>query len=195
MSAARNLRGAFSGVQQRNWNRVDYPGIMLRNKKLGLIGFGRLGQWMSRYAEAFEMDFSFFDPFVEEPSARKAQTLEELVSGVDFVSIHVHLSNETERLVDNRLLSHFKKGCVLVNTSRGEILEEHDVVAALESGVLAAVGSDVIWNEPNPEDSPLWRYSETHDNVIITPHIGGFSPDAVREVVSFSAERIINHFG
>lgn len=195
MSAARRLRPAFADVQSGLWNRVDFPGTMLRKKKLGLIGFGRLGQWMSRYAKAFEMEYSFFDPFVDEPASKKSETLEELVADADFVSVHIHLSNETQGLINQTLLHHFKEGSVLINTSRGEILDEHHVVAALEAGKLSAVAVDVLWSEPEPEESPLWQYSRSHDNVLITPHIGGFSPDAVREVVAFSANRILQYFG
>jgi D-3-phosphoglycerate dehydrogenase len=121
-------------------------------------------------------------------------TLEDLVSFSDVISIHVHLSDKTEKMLDRNIISKFKKGSIFVNTSRGELTDESALVDALKSGNLASVGVDVLCGEPNITKNPLWQYAQNHNNVHITPHIGGFCPDAVKTVVSFSSERIKSHF-
>ena len=195
MSAARCLRGAYRHVEDNGWNRVEFPGLMLKDKTIGIIGFGRIGRWIARYAQSFEMKILAYDPLVDAfPDYIKPTPLEELVAFSDIVTIHVHLSEETEEIVDARLISKFKDGAIFVNTSRGELTDEEAIVLALKSGKLSAVGVDVLRGEPDIESSPLWHYAQSHDNVHITPHIGGFCPDAVKNVVDFSCNRIHDYF-
>jgi D-3-phosphoglycerate dehydrogenase / 2-oxoglutarate reductase len=107
--------------------------------------------------------------------------------------VHVHLTDDTRSLLDARRIGLMKKGAILINTSRGAIVDETALLAALKKGHLAGAGLDVLANEPDVLNDPLRRYALEHDNVIITPHIGGFSPDAVRTVVRFSAAKIVRY--
>jgi phosphoglycerate dehydrogenase-like enzyme len=195
MSCARHLRGAYHHVEIEGWDRTIFPGLMLKGKTIGIIGFGRIGSWIARYANAFDMKILCYDPFTTKSEDYiKMTTLEDLVSFSDVISIHVHLSDKTEKMLDRNIISKFKKGSIFVNTSRGELTDESALVDALKSGNLASVGVDVLCGEPNITKNPLWQYAQNHNNVHITPHIGGFCPDAVKTVVSFSSERIKSHF-
>lgn len=194
MACARKLRGAFTHVTDGRWERVEFPGIMLRDKTLGVIGFGRNGSWMARYALAFGMKVIAFDPMISEyPEGVRGTTMEEVLAASDFVSLHVHLSDETRGMLNADRISSMKQGAVFINTSRGELTDEHALIAALEDGRLAAMGCDVLCDEPNITENVVWQYAQSHDNVHITPHIGGFCPDAVNHVVRFSAQRILKH--
>jgi phosphoglycerate dehydrogenase-like enzyme len=99
----------------------------------------------------------------------------------------VHLSPETTGLVTQALIDSMKPGAFLINTSRGAIVDESALLAALQSGRLGGAGLDVLEGEPETANHPLVRYAQTHDNLLITPHVGGFSPDAVRVVCAHAA--------
>lgn len=195
MACARRLCPARDDVIKGRWDRERFPGILLRGKTLGIIGCGRIGKWMARYAEAFGMTCQGYDPYLAEwPSSIKRVELEELLANSDFITLHVNLSEETRGLLDRSRIKHFKPGCVFINTSRGDLVDEEGLLEALQSGRIAAAGLDVLSGEPDIQNHPLRQYALEHDNLIITPHIGGFCPEAVRVVVQFSAERIMRHF-
>lgn len=191
MALARKLPAALKHVAEGGWTREQFPGVMLRGKTLGLIGCGRIGGWMARYARAFDMDVIGYDPFLQTfPDTIRKVSLPDVFAQSDFVSIHVHLSPETTGLVTKALIGSMKPGAFLINTSRGAIVDEAALLAALESGHLGGAGLDVLDGEPDTANLPLVRYAKTHDNLLITPHIGGFSPDAVRVVCAHAAGKI-----
>jgi D-3-phosphoglycerate dehydrogenase len=196
MACARHLRGAIQDVLGGKWDRNKYPGIMLRNKTLGIIGCGRIGEWMSRYASAFRMNCLGYDPYVDPwPGNIEKSNLEPLLMRSDFISLHVPLNEETRGLLGSKEFILIKQGAVLINTSRGEVIDESALLSGLLEGRLAAVGLDVLTQEPDIANHPLVEYARAHDNLIITPHIGGYSPDALRYVLSFSCRRIVEFFG
>ncbi len=196
MSCARRLRGAVQHVEKGNWERTEFPGLMLKGKMLGIIGVGRIGTWMARYALAFGMDVQGYDPYVSKfPSGVKNVGLDDLLTTSDFVSVHVNLTDETRMMLTADKIQAIKQGSVFINTSRGELVDEHALVRALQEGRLASVGVDVLSGEPDIHLNPLWKYAQSSDAVCITPHIGGFSPEAVDKVVEFSCLRILEYFG
>ena len=195
MACARKLRGAIHHVENSGWDRVEFPGVLLKDRTIGIIGMGRLGSWTARYANAFGMRILGYDPYIDEfPKYVERISLDEIMKESDIVSIHVHLSDETSGMINKDLIGKLKKGAIFINTSRGELTDEKALVEALKSGQLSSVGVDVLSGEPNIEKNPLWKYSQNNNNVIITPHIGGFCPDAVNKVVDFSCSRILDFF-
>jgi D-3-phosphoglycerate dehydrogenase len=196
MACARRLPPALQHVRDGKWVREEFPGTMLHGKRLGLVGMGRIGGWMARYGKAFGMDVVGNDPHLPNPPPDvHLVSLPVLCESSDFISVHVHLNDETRGLVSAALLRHVKPGAVLINTSRGAIVDEGALLAALESGRLGGAGLDVLEGEPAIDGHPLVRYARTHANLLITPHIGGFSPDAVRVVCRRAAEKILEHLG
>jgi D-3-phosphoglycerate dehydrogenase len=193
MSCARRIRAAMQHVLEGKWRREDFPGIMLKGRTLGVIGCGRIGSWMTRYGKAFDMEVIGHDPFVKIwPEHMENRDLDSLLRAADFVSVHVPLNKETKRMLGKREFSLMKPGVVLVNTSRGGITDEGALLAALVEGHLGAVALDVLDGEPAIDCHPLVKYAQTHDNLIITPHIGGHCPDAVKLVVRHAARRIVS---
>lgn len=191
MSCARHLRRAYNHVSSGQWERTQFPGVMLRGKTLGVIGMGRNGSWMARYANAFGMKVLAHDPFVSDlPADVEAADLDRLLAESDITSLHVHLSDETQGMISAQRIGMMKRGSIFINTSRGELTDEAALVAALKTGQLAAVGVDVLCGEPQIEQNLLWQYAQENEAVHITPHVGGFCPDAVLHVVRFSAQRI-----
>lgn len=195
MACARGLRAAVDEVTAGGWDRNNHPGIMLRGRTLGLVGCGRIGEWMSRYATAFGMRVIGYDPHLTPfPDTIQQATLDEVLREAHFVSVHVPLLEETKGLLGEAEIAAMRPGVVIVNTSRGEIIDEAALLRALETGHVGAVGLDVLVGEPETADHPLVVYARTHPNVVITPHIGGFSPDALAYVLSFACGRIRGFF-
>lgn len=195
MACARGLKAAFQEVDRKEWDRNKFPGLMIKGKTLGLVGCGRIGQWMAKYAAAFGMDVVGFDPFLPSwPEHIRPLSLEELLKVSDFVSVHVPLSDQTKNLIGPSQFSLMKKGTVIVNTSRGEVIDETALLKALESGQVGAAGLDVIAGEPEIKNHPLVLYAQTHSNLMITPHIAGYSPEALTHVLKFCADRVKTFF-
>jgi D-3-phosphoglycerate dehydrogenase len=196
MACARHFRSAVEDVLKEHWDRNRFPGILLKGKTLGIIGCGRIGQWMSRYASAFGMTCLGYDPDVTPwPDPIQKSDLESLLRRSNFITIHVPLTEKTRRLLGPEEFGLIKEGAVLVNTSRGEVIDESSLLTALLEGRLAAAGLDVLTGEPRVADHPLIEYARRHANLLITPHIGGYSPEALKYVLSFSCRRIREFFG
>ncbi len=196
LACARRLPAAAAHTKAGEWVRETFPGTMLNGRTLGLVGCGRLGQWMARYGTAFGMKVLGHDPHVALwPDGIERTELADLVATADVISVHVHLSEETRGLLSPEILANIKPGAIVINTSRGAIIDEEALLAGLLSGRIGAAGLDVLDGEPEIDNHPLIQYAREHDNLIITPHIGGFSPDAVRVVCRRAAEKIVARLG
>jgi len=192
MACSRRLPAAFDHVKLGMWDRENFPGIMLKGKKIGIIGCGRIGSWMGRYAHAFGMEILGYDPYVNPlPENYTRSELKELMSNCDFITVHVHLTDETKGLVSRECFEVIKPGCIFINTSRGAVVDQVALLEFLNNGHLLAAGLDVLEGEPDIDHNPLVEYARDHDNLIITPHCGGFSPDAVAMVSVHAARKVI----
>lgn len=161
-----------------NWAAV--PTQPLRGRRLGLIGFGEIGQQVARRARAFGMRVSYakrtpLPAHLERRFGVRLQSLDDLLRTSDVVSLHVPHTSETERLLDASRLGLMKPGALLVNTARGGVVDEPALVAALESGHLGGAGLDVFTSEPLPHTSELLRLEST----LLTPHVAGAGSDAL----------------
>ncbi len=194
-ACSRRLRPAVQHVLRGEWDRNQFPGVMLRGTTLGLVGCGRIGQWMSRYANGFGMNVLGYDPHLASwPEGIEKSDLDPLLEASDFISIHVPLNDDTRGLIGSREFELVKSGAILVNTSRGEVVNEEALLSALVKGQIGAAGLDVLGGEPDVDSHPLVEYAREHDNLVITPHIGGFAPEAFKYVLSFTCTRIVDFF-
>ena len=189
IALTRNILPACSAVKKGQWNRRPFGGpSMLSKMTLGVAGYGRLGKMVADYGLCFGMRVITYDPYVDasQIKAQRALSLEELVSSADIVTIHIPHEPETERLFSKRIFAAFKNGAFLVNTARAELVDQDALLASLNDGTLAGAAIDVLEGEFDPafgsaiRQNPLWRYAQDHDNLIITPHIGGSTTDAWR---------------
>ncbi len=182
LALARHIVPASQDVLAGKWRRELFRGTQLTEKTLGIIGYGRLGRIVGRYGKAFGMKVLAND-IRNDITADDGITLcplEELLAQSDVVTIHIHLDEANRGFFNEKLFAQMKKGAILLNTSRGGILDEKALLAALESGRLAAAGLDVLENEWEGDlaSSPLVKFATEHDNLLITPHCGGASLDA-----------------
>lgn len=191
----RHIPAAFEAVKRYEWRRDLYRGSELSGKALGIVGCGRLGSMVAHYGAAFGMRVLVYDPYLARiPDGAVAySTLAELLAECDVISIHVPLNPQTEGMLAAEQLSLLPPGAVLINTARGAVLDETALLHALESGRLAGAAVDVICNEQNVGQgatNPLIEYARTHDNLIITPHIGGATQESIEKADLFIANKI-----
>lgn len=178
LSLVRNINNAAESVRNGEWNYIPYIGRQMNRLKVGVIGYGRLGSMYADYCNAFGSSVLVCDPFVPIPSKYKSVFIEDIFDHCDIVSIHVHHDNNTHNLIDSSLLSR-SKGCYLINTSRGGIVNENDVVNSIFNGNLKGYATDVLADEQgNISKSPILDAMKKGANILITPHIGGMSIEA-----------------
>ncbi len=194
LMCARQIRPVFDDIENGIWDRNKHPGTMLNGKTLGIIGCGRIGQWMAKYGNTFGMKCLGYDPLLKKfPDNIHSCNLNELLKKSDFVSLHVNYDENLEKFIGEKEFNLMKKGSVFINTSRGGLTDEEALLEKVKDGHLSAVGLDVLADEPFIEKSKLLKNYQKYKNIIITPHIGGFSPDALLKVFDFCCERIKNN--
>ena len=177
LALARAIPSADASMKRGAWEKKRLTGVELRGKRLGIIGFGRIGREVAARARAFGMDLSAHDPFIA-PRAGDAAgvplvSLEELLARADFLALHVPALPETWHLLNEERLSKCRRGVRIVNTARGELIDEAALVAAIESGHVAGAALDVFEREP-PADDRLTKLPQ----VIATPHIAASTAEA-----------------
>ena len=190
LNLCRGVSASSAGVKRGVWK--PYIGKDLYRKTLGLVGFGAIAKNVARRARGFSMRVLAYDPFVKEVPEEFQDLvtltgLEEVISGSDFVSIHVPLTDETRGMFDKARMLRMKEGAFLVNTSRGGIVNEADLYDVITAGHLSGAALDVTEKEPVSPDSPLLSL----DNVVITPHIGMYSFEAVNAVSLVCAKNVV----
>lgn len=195
---ARNMLGAALSTRRGEWDRNRYRGRNLAGQRLGLIGCGRVGEMVAGYAEALQMRVVAFDPFRSElpEGVARAGTLHELLAQCDIVSIHVPLNAATTNMISSAELSALPPGACIINTARGAIIDEQALCAALSSGHLSGAAIDVVATEPRVGETltgPLAAYAREHDNLILTPHIGGATFDSMSRAETFVARKLVAH--
>jgi D-3-phosphoglycerate dehydrogenase / 2-oxoglutarate reductase len=174
MSLLRNIPKSFDNVKEGYWDYEPYIGHQIKGLTIGIIGYGRLGTIMKNLFNGWGVDILVDDPYKECKGCNKVDK-EYLISNSDVIFLHVHVTDETRRMVDENFLSKMKKNSYLINTSRGELVDEDQIIKFILSGHLKGYGTDVISDEfGDIKSSKLVKYSKTH-NVVITPHVGGMT--------------------
>ncbi len=189
LALARRVPQADTSLKKGRWEKKKLLGNELRSKTLGLIGLGNIGSEVARLAQAFQMNVIAYDPYVSSRIAEEHDvrlvSLEALLNSSDFISLHATATPETRSLLNARTLAMTKPGVRIVNCARGELINEADLLCALDSGHVAGAALDVFETEP-PENPRL----VTHPNVIATPHIAGSTEEAQEIVGIRIAEQV-----
>lgn len=194
----RKIIPAQESVFSGRWNRLPFVGAELSGKVVGVLGLGRLGSKFAVMATAFGARIFYFDPKVTEEKYGRVESPAQLAAISDVLSVHAPLSEETKNLLDEEFFNSCKKGMYFVNTSRGEIVDEKALIIALKSGQLAGAALDVLCGEPATGmkiSSQLIEYARRNFNVIITPHIGGATGEAMRKTEEILAAEVARRFG
>jgi D-3-phosphoglycerate dehydrogenase len=171
-------------AHQGVWQKEAKGSYELRGKTLGLIGYGNIGTQVSILAESMGMRVKFYDVVTKLPlgNADACKSLKELVSSSDIISLHVPETPQTKNLINKNLLKNFKKGSILLNYARGEVVDIDALAKAIESGHLSGAGIDVFPWEPEKNGDPFTSPLQGLPNVLLTPHIGGSTEEAQQNI-------------
>jgi glycerate dehydrogenase len=172
-------------VKSIDWSYAKTPVIELKDKTLGIVGMGRIGEQTARIAQAFGMNISYFGGRAKNIQARSV-SLNDLFSQSDFISVHCPLKPDNHSFINNALLARMKPTAFLINTSRGQLINEHDLAEALKNKILAGAALDVLSKEPPPADHPLLNIS----NCLITPHNAWLSFEARQRIMEITYQNI-----
>jgi len=184
LALARQIPEAVQSVQQGKWPR--YAGVSLEGKTVGILGLGAIGKQLVRRLAGFDCTILAYDPFADENFVEEYRIelapMDMLIARSDFVSLHLPLLPETRGLVNDAFLARMKKGAFLINTTRGEVIDEAALLRALESGHLRGVGLDAFTVEPPETSNPLLHLPQ----VIATPHLGAQTDGATSNMGWFA---------
>ena len=184
-SIVRNIPSSFDDVKVGGWDYDMHMGHQLKGKTIGIIGYGRLGKMMKQYCEAFGMITIIDDPY------KGYNNLDLLLSESDIISLHVHANKETHHMIDKKFLDCIKKNSYIINTSRGEIVNEDDIVNCLKNGNLKGYATDVIEDEyGNRKNSPILNGVKEGLNIIVTPHVGGMTWEGQQKAYEWSIDKL-----
>jgi D-3-phosphoglycerate dehydrogenase len=191
LACARKVVATHKRMEEGSWDvHRDDPVYRLAGKTVGILGLGTIGQAVARKLGGWGMELLANDPFVEEERAREFGVelvgLETLLQRAHFVMLHVPLLAETRHLINSKTLAAMQPGAILVNTARGPVADGRALLAALESGHIAAAGLDVFEEEPLPADSPL----RGHPRVVVTDHMAWYSEESQEELQRTAAEEM-----
>ncbi|MBI4992219.1 MAG: hypothetical protein HZB99_03305 [Candidatus Harrisonbacteria bacterium] len=198
LALVRKLPWAFDDVKRGNWNRDAFKGHQLAEKTLGILGLGRLGKIMARYGQALGMRVIASDPNVGVDEMKQLGVervaMEELFRLSDVLSIHVLLTDETKNLVKEHHLKLMKPEAVLINTARAEIIEKGALEKALKEKWIAGAAVDVMWDEQGNgghlKNNELLEYAKNNNNLLISPHFGGATYEAMQITEEFIADLV-----
>ena len=185
-------------VRNGEWGSLLTPGIELFGKTLGIIGLGRIGSYVASIANAFRMRVLAYDPFVDgerfiEVNATRVENLDDLLRQSDFITIHTSLTRESRGLISRREVGLMKDGVYIVNTARGEVVDENAILEGLRDGKIAGYAADVLTGEPPTEEtSPLLKAFRRGEvpNLFITSHIAGVTRESVKRYTLYVAKGV-----
>ena len=175
ISLLKKLVPSHNSVKNKNnWNYEQFIGQELSSLTIGIIGFGRLGKFMAKFCHAFGMNILIYDKY--KPSKKYRNVSKSyLVKHSDVISVHVHLDNNTKNLININLLKKCFRSPIVINTSRGEVVNELDIVNSLKNNLISGYGTDVITNELDSIKKSHIIKNISKLNIIVTPHVGGMT--------------------
>jgi len=196
LAGLRHVVRSHNAVLKGEWDCARYIGRQMNYLTIGVIGYGRLGSMYSDYCKAFGAKVIVYDPYKKaKQSFKQVDKISELLNQSDVLAIHVHVTEETQNMFDKSLFNQMKSDVLLVNTSRGDIVNENDAVIFLKNNPQARIATDVLSDEiRNRLSSPLLKFAHESDQVIITPHIGGVSREAQEIGYTHAAKLLQSYF-
>ncbi len=196
LSLMNNFRQADLQIRNGIWDREGNRGYELKDKTVGIIGYGFMGQSFARKLSGFGVNVLAYDKYKTSFSDAYAKevSMEEIVKHSDVLSLHIPLTKETRQMVNDEYFFHFKKPIFFINTARGEIVNTQAVLNNIANGKIMGAGLDVLENEKFPAlAAQSWYDSlKTNEKVILTPHVGGWTFDSYRKISEVLAQKLEN---
>tara|TARA_R110001592_G_scaffold135872_1_gene352456 strand:+ start:4699 stop:5646 length:948 start_codon:yes stop_codon:yes gene_type:complete len=197
LSLLRQIPQGQKHVSEYGWDYTQFVGRQVKGLKVGIVGYGRLGKMMFNFCKTFGADVMIYDPYVRDQLSDRfllnnwCSSLEQLFEFSDVVSLHTHVTDETKYMINKDLFGSINKDCYIINTSRGEIVNENDIVEGLESGIITGYGTDVIENEfDDLTKSPIIKAMNKGENIIIVPHVGGMTIEGQTKAYTWAINKL-----
>jgi D-3-phosphoglycerate dehydrogenase len=197
VSLLRQIPQGQKHVSNYGWDYTQFMGRQIKDLTIGIIGYGRLGKMMYNYCEAFGARVKVYDPYKRDEMDdafllnNYCNSLKKLFKICDVISLHVHVTPETKYMIDEKILGLSKKNPYIINTSRGEIVNEVDIVNALDKGLISGYGTDVIENEfDDLTKSPIIKAMNNNQNIIVTPHVGGMTIEGQTKAYTWAINKL-----
>ena len=191
----KHLTEAHNALKAGRWihNDLRHVALMLEEKRVGILGMGRIGREVAKRLRGFDVDLVYYDVVRQTPEVEQALGLtylpfEELLQTADVITLHVFLAEGSKHLIGARELGLMKSSAIIINTSRGGVIDEVALYAALRSGRIMAAGLDVFEVEPTPADNPILQL----DNVVVTPHIGSATHETREAMARCAVENLLS---
>lgn len=196
MAALRHIPDSFVSVKAGEWDYTRFIGRQMDHLTIGVVGYGRLGGMFARYCLAFGAKVLVVDPYKQVTDPALQQTdLDTLLATSDVISLHVHATNKTENMVNADWFQRMKATVLLINTARGDIIAENDLLAFLKANPQARIATDVLADEiRNKNNNPLINFAKQGNQVIITPHIGGMTQEGQEIAYGHAANLLCRFF-
>lgn len=200
LSLMNHFKRANLEIVNNIWKREENRGFELENRTVAIIGYGNMGKSFAKKLKGFDCKVIFYDilPNIEDENASQV-TMNELFEDADVLSLHIPLTKESENLINQEFINNFKKNIWFLNTARGKCVVTKDVINALKNGKIIAAGLDVLEYEKasfenlESENEDL-NYLKHADNVILTPHIAGWTQESKLKLVKVIANQIIEYY-
>lgn len=191
LSFFRRFPRADEHIRSGGWRSEDWWGTELRGKTVGLVGLGSAGYETAKRLQPFEVDLLATDPYIDDARAEMVDAtlvkLDDLLARSDVVSLHVRLTDETHKMIGSSEFDRMKSDAILLNTARGDVIDEEALIASLRENNIGGAGIDVFSEEPPGPDHPLFEF----DNVLVTPHLAGATRETRLRMLHHTAENVI----
>lgn len=199
LNLIRNILPAEKSVMKNKWNYEPFIGRQINFLKIGVVGYGRLGSVFLKYASIFGSDLYAYDPFKKNKNKKIkfCKSIKEIFKICDIISLHVHVNENTKNLINKNNLKFLKNGSILINTSRGDLVNEVDLINYLKKFNKSKYGTDVLKNEIlGIKNNIIYKSSKLKcltDRILITPHIGGMTKEAQLLAYSYSLKKLLKN--
>ena len=195
LDAVRNITASSMSVKKNNWNYEPYIGKMMNNLKVLIIGYGRLGKIYSKYVLAFGCDVYVYDPHVKIKNSKLkiVKKLEKIMEIIDILVLHIHADKDNYNFLNQKFFKLMKKDVIIINTSRGEVVNETELLNFLKKNSRAKYFADVLNDEIHYKKNKLIKYSKKSNQVVITPHIGGMTIEGQNIAYNHAINLLINY--
>lgn len=199
LNLVRNISSAEKSVMKNEWNYEPYIGRQINYLKIGVIGYGRLGSIFLKYASIFSQNLYAYDPLKKNKNKKIkfCKSIKEIFKICDVISLHVHVSKDTINLINKSNLKFFQNGSILINTSRGDLINEVDLIKYLKKNNKSKYGTDVLKNEIHGiKNNVVYKSSKLKNlknRILITPHIGGMTKEAQLLAYSYSLKKLLKN--
>lgn len=193
INSLRNITSSYQSVLNNKWDYSPYIGNQLNFLNVGVAGYGRLGKFYCKFLKTLGSNIFVFDPYknVKNKNYIQINSLNYFLSKCDILSIHIHYNRKNHEIINRSWFSKMKKNIILINTSRGEVINECDLITFLKKNKKAKYSTDVVSNETQFKKNKLIKYAKNNKNIFITPHLGGMTYEARNFAYTQAAKKLI----